>query len=155
MYDLPNSVDYILRVTDQSSLSYIGFSQGTAQGFAALSLRAEVNQKVNLFIALAPVTKPVGLENQGFNSLVKTSPDLIYLLFGRSCLLPSTIYWQNNIKGPEWVKLIDYAIWFIFSWQSKYILSKEIVYKHLYSYSSVKSVVHWFQIISSERFVLL
>ncbi len=61
MYDLPNSVDYILRVTDQSSLSYIGFSQGTAQGFAALSLSAELNQKINLFIALAPVTKPVGM----------------------------------------------------------------------------------------------
>jgi lysosomal acid lipase/cholesteryl ester hydrolase len=46
-----------------SSLTYIGFSQGTAQAFAALSIHPLLNNKVNLFVALAPATSPVGKVN--------------------------------------------------------------------------------------------
>jgi lysosomal acid lipase/cholesteryl ester hydrolase len=41
-------------------LSYIGFSQGTAQAFAALSIHPQLNEKVNVFIALAPAMSPKG-----------------------------------------------------------------------------------------------
>ena len=60
-FDVPDTVDYILQVTGTASLSYIGFSQGTGQCFAALSTNAELNKKITLFVALAPVTKPVGM----------------------------------------------------------------------------------------------
>ena len=50
-----------LKVTSSPSLSYIGFSQGTAQGFSALSMSRKLNKQVNLFIALAPATKPKGI----------------------------------------------------------------------------------------------
>ena len=59
--DLPNVVDYILKTTNSPSLSYIGFSQGSALGFAGLSLNPELAKKINLFIALAPSTKPKGV----------------------------------------------------------------------------------------------
>ena len=58
--DVPNVVDYILKTTNSPSLSYIGFSQGSALGFAGLSLNPELAKKINLFIALAPSTKPKG-----------------------------------------------------------------------------------------------
>ena len=64
--DLPSTVDYILGITHKSSLSYVGFSQGSAQGFAGLCLNRDLNKKINLFIALAPVTKPIGLGKLGF-----------------------------------------------------------------------------------------
>jgi lysosomal acid lipase/cholesteryl ester hydrolase len=59
--DFPDTVDYILKTTEAPSLSYIGFSQGSAQGFAGLSLSPDLQSKVNLFIALAPSTKPKGI----------------------------------------------------------------------------------------------
>jgi lysosomal acid lipase/cholesteryl ester hydrolase len=96
-FDLPDAVDYILKVTGVPSLSYIGFSQGSAQGFAGLSLNSELNKKINLFIALAPATKPKGLENQTIHSFVNASPELIFLLFGRKALLSSCLFWQNVI----------------------------------------------------------
>lgn len=59
--DVPSTVDYILKTTSHASLTYIGFSQGTAQAFAALSFIPDLNKKINLLVALAPVTKPTGL----------------------------------------------------------------------------------------------
>jgi lysosomal acid lipase/cholesteryl ester hydrolase len=57
-YDVPATVDFILNKTGQSSLAYIGYSQGTAQAFAALSLNEELNQKISTMIALAPALSP-------------------------------------------------------------------------------------------------
>ena len=47
-YDLPASIDYILQSTGQTSLGYVGHSQGTTMGFAALSSQPQLAQKVNL-----------------------------------------------------------------------------------------------------------
>jgi lysosomal acid lipase/cholesteryl ester hydrolase len=52
-HDIPDSIEYILKTTHQPSLSYIGFSQGTAQAFATLSIHPDLNDKVDVFIALA------------------------------------------------------------------------------------------------------
>lgn len=43
--DLPASIDYILAATGASSLGYVGHSQGTTIGFAALSSQPELSQK--------------------------------------------------------------------------------------------------------------
>jgi len=57
--DLPSTIDYILKLTKSSSLSYIGYSQGTAIGFAAMA-EGKLKDKINIFIAMAPVMKPRG-----------------------------------------------------------------------------------------------
>lgn len=61
MYDIPDTIEYILETTQAKTLSYIGFSQGTAQAFAALSVHPSLNKKVNLFVALAPAMSPKGI----------------------------------------------------------------------------------------------
>ena len=48
-------------MTKNQKLSYAGFSQGTAQAFAALSTHPGLNAKANVFIALAPAMSPPGL----------------------------------------------------------------------------------------------
>lgn len=45
-YDLPASIDFILAATGASSLGYVGHSQGTTMGFAALSSQPDLAQKV-------------------------------------------------------------------------------------------------------------
>ena len=45
-HDLPASINYILKATGASSLGYVGHSQGTTIGFAALSSQPELSSKV-------------------------------------------------------------------------------------------------------------
>lgn len=57
-YDLPTQIDKVLELTGKSSLSYIGHSQGTSQMFYALAKNeAAFKDKINLFVALAPITR--------------------------------------------------------------------------------------------------
>jgi lysosomal acid lipase/cholesteryl ester hydrolase len=48
--------------------------------------------------------------------------------------------------------LIDVCMWGLFDWNSDFMQHKQILYRHLYSYTSVKCVVHWFQIMKSGVF---
>ncbi|KEF60560.1 lysosomal acid lipase/cholesteryl ester hydrolase [Exophiala aquamarina CBS 119918] len=153
-HDIPDTIDYILNTTSQASLSYIGFSQGTAQAFATLSIHPGLNDKVNLFVALAPAMSPAGLSNGIVDSLVKASPDVLFLAFGRKSILSSATMWQSILYPPIFVRLIDMSLSFLFAWYGRNISvqQKLAAYPHLYSFTSTKSVVHWFQIIRNKSF---
>ena len=71
--DIPDSIEYVLEVTGEKSLSYVGFSQGSAQAFAALSICPALNDKINLFVALAPAIAPPGLSAPIVDGLMKSS----------------------------------------------------------------------------------
>ncbi|KAF2175782.1 alpha/beta-hydrolase [Zopfia rhizophila CBS 207.26] len=153
-HDIPDSIAYILSTTHQPSLSYIGFSQGTAQAFATLSIHPTLNDKVNVFIALAPAMSPKGLMSPIVDSFVKASPDVLFLAFGRRAILASTTMWQSILYAPIFVRLIDMSLKFLFGWTGNNITphQKLASYPHLYSFTSTKSVVHWFQIIRNGVF---
>ena len=54
--DVPTFIDHILETTGLPNLSYIGHSQGTTQFFLGASMNPSYfKEKVNLFVALAPV----------------------------------------------------------------------------------------------------
>ncbi|KAF1960923.1 alpha/beta-hydrolase [Byssothecium circinans] len=153
-HDIPDSIDYILSTTHHQSLSYVGFSQGTAQAFATLSIHPTLNDKIDVFIALAPAMSPPGLTSGIVNSFVKTSPDILFLAFGRRAILASATMWQSILYPPIFVRLIDTSLKFLFGWTGINITSHQKLasYPHLYSYTSTKSVVHWFQIIRNGVF---
>ncbi len=83
--------------------------------FAALSINPALNEKVNLFIAMAPTLKPSGLENKVINALVQASPDVIYLIFGRHILLPSYHFWKKILSSSAFATVIDLSMWFLFN----------------------------------------
>ncbi|SLM34842.1 Partial AB-hydrolase lipase domain [Lasallia pustulata] len=153
-HDIPDSINYILETTSQPSLSYVGFSQGTAQAFATLSIHPTLNDKVDVFIALAPAMSPPGLHNGIVNALTKASPEVIFLAFGRKSMLSSATMWQALLYPPLFVRVIDMSLSFLFNWSSQNIGAhqKLAAYPHLYSFTSTKSVVHWFQIIRNKSF---
>ncbi|KAL2180917.1 Alpha/Beta hydrolase protein, partial [Thermothelomyces heterothallicus CBS 202.75] len=153
-HDIPDSINYILETTGQESLSYIGFSQGTAQAFASLAVHPRLNDQINVFIALAPAMSPAGLSNGVVDALVKASPQVLFLLFGRRSILSSATMWESLLYPPLFAKLIDLGLSFLFNWRTHNIsMSQKLAaYPHLYSFTSTKSVVHWFQIIRTKSF---
>ncbi|KIE01390.1 triacylglycerol lipase, partial [Metarhizium majus ARSEF 297] len=153
-HDIPDTISYILETTEQTSLSYIGFSQGTAQAFATLAIHPLLNHKVNVFIALAPAMAPAGLSNGIVDALVKASPSVLYLMFGRRSILSSATMWETLLYPPIFCHLIDRGLGFLFNWKTKNISASQklAAYPHLYSFTSTKSVVHWFQVIRNKCF---
>lgn len=55
VYDLPASIDYILSITKQRRLHYIGHSMGTTMFYVMASSRPQYNLKIQLMISLSPV----------------------------------------------------------------------------------------------------
>eukprot|EP00903_Cladosiphon_okamuranus_P020555 g18867.t1 len=152
-YDTPAMFDVVLKVSGQPKLCYIGFSQGTAQGFAAFSSNPDLLEKVQLFVALSPAVRANHLSKSLLLSLVQANLRFIYLLFGRRRMLPVALTWQRMMSREFFVATIDAAVSYLFSWKADQVSAerKLEVYPHIYSYSSVKCVVHWFQMMDSGR----
>ncbi|XP_047999471.1 lysosomal acid lipase/cholesteryl ester hydrolase-like [Leguminivora glycinivorella] len=53
-YDLAATIDFVLYQTGEEKILAIGHSQGASQFFALTSTRPEYNEKIKLFLALAP-----------------------------------------------------------------------------------------------------
>lgn len=99
---------------------------------------------------------PAGLSNGIVDSLMKASPSVLYLMFGRRSILSSATMWETILYPPLFSRVIDMGLLFLFNWQTKNISpsQKLAAYPHLYSFTSTKSVVHWFQIIRNASFQL-
>lgn len=153
-FDIPNSIEFVLAHTQVPSLICIGFSQGSAQTFASLSVREDLNDKISLFAAISPALTPKGLHNRIIDTLVKSSPRLMYLFFGNRILLPSATLWQKTLHPTLFNFIIDVANRLLFNWRSLNISPQQKIasYAKLYSTTSVKCVVHWFQILQAQKF---
>jgi lysosomal acid lipase/cholesteryl ester hydrolase len=152
--DVPAMLGHVLKVTQVPKLTYIGFSQGSAQAFGAFSRFPELADRVNLFVALAPASKVLPLQNPLVDVLARTRPDVLFHMFGKKAFIPITLFWRKKLDRDFFVKTIDICTSFLFNWHSKMIdpVEKPLIYSHIYSYGSVKSVVHWFQIMRSRKF---
>ncbi|KAG6894791.1 hypothetical protein C0992_004668 [Termitomyces sp. T32_za158] len=161
--------EYILDITKSAKLSYVGFSQGTVQAFAVLSIHPQLNKKINVFIALVPALSPAGLANNIVDGLMKASclsppstsvcadhtrPTLLFLFSGRKAILSSATMQQSIVYPPLFAKVILLSLTFFFNWRSDNITQdrRTATFAHLYSFASVKSVVHWFQIMRNSAF---
>jgi lysosomal acid lipase/cholesteryl ester hydrolase len=53
--DIASSIDFILQQTGQKAIKLVGLSQGATSAFTLTSTRPEYNDKIKVFVALAPV----------------------------------------------------------------------------------------------------
>lgn len=78
LYDLPAIINRILAETGRKNLTYVGHSQGTAQLFAAMTLRNEYfRERLNGFIAFGPVTTLVNMKSAPAKKLANMYVDKI------------------------------------------------------------------------------
>lgn len=54
-HDLPAFIDYILILTNQEKLFYVGHAQGTTSYFALTSVKTQYNDKIRLSVNLSPI----------------------------------------------------------------------------------------------------
>uniref|UniRef100_A0A3B4BB67 Lipase n=1 Tax=Periophthalmus magnuspinnatus TaxID=409849 RepID=A0A3B4BB67_9GOBI len=91
LQDLPAVINYILNVTQQEQLYYIGHSQGTTIGFMAFSSLPSIAAKVKLFVALAPVATV--MFTQSPMTKLSILPEFVtWEVFGRRAFLPQSHY---------------------------------------------------------------
>lgn len=154
LQDIPQLVQYVLDITEHSRLIYLGFSQGTAEGLAAVALKHGLNNRIAALVCLAPLARPKIIPNQLVQNLIHTSPSLLFLLFGRREFLSVTDFWREVLSPAAYVRLLDFAMWWLLGWRNENIdpSDKTVLYPHLYSYTSTKMIVHWFQVMRRSRF---
>lgn len=160
-FDIPTMINTVLTATGHAKLAFIGFSNGTAQMFAALSNNASSSlvDKVSVFVALAPACRIVDLNPSSvalkwFYPLIGSSQRLFGWLFGHQAFLQVTLTWQRILSPSMFTALILWCLKALFSWDCHSIreptLSK--LFGHIYSTTSTKTVHHWFRMLHSKRF---
>ncbi len=154
-HDLPSFVDHILtHAPRHEKVSLVGFSQGTAEALAALSISSRLEEKIACLVALSATAKPLRLTNSLVRSMIHWTPELVFLLFGRRSMMPIVYFWQSLLAPKALVYTLDKAMGMLFDWDNKNIrqCDKTTLYRHLYSQTSVKTIAHWFQIMRAQRF---
>jgi len=76
-YDLPDSIDYILKVSGQKKLSLVGHSEGTTQTWAALSEMPDLASKLHSVTALGPVASVGHTRNRFIRTLAIYRLDIL------------------------------------------------------------------------------
>lgn len=147
--DVPTMLAYIKQATRIAHVSYIGLSQGTAQAFAAFSWNPELSETVPVFIALAPAVRVKGLTPSILASLITANLEFINVIFGHKSMLGYVTSWQRILTPKFFTQAVVMSMSYLFGWDCSTISAerREQLFQHVYSFSSVKCVSHWFQLI--------
>lgn len=146
--DVKATVDYVCKVTNSEKLYYVGFSQGTAQMFAALSESAELNTKVAYFAALAPAIRPRPFGCYPLRALTRVTPNIMQSLFGRQSFLSITTSVRGVVPSSLFEKLIRSSMSCLFHWNNRSFerSHERALYSHVFGVCSTKVFNHWFQV---------
>eukprot|EP00048_Salpingoeca_helianthica_P022722 m.19949 g.19949 ORF g.19949 m.19949 type:complete len:453 (-) comp7709_c0_seq2:25-1383(-) len=155
LHDLPATINHVLATTGLSRISYVGFSQGTGAAFASFSLLPQLAEKIALFVALAPAAKARGLKQGWLQTFINMAPESLFLIFGTRTALSISLFWRSVLPRRLFANVIDGSCKVLFEWHMRNIGTTErkaLLYPHLFSLTSVKTVAHWLQIAACDRF---
>ncbi|KAL4239771.1 hypothetical protein ACF0H5_000574 [Mactra antiquata] len=155
--DIPNTIDYILKQSGQTKISYVGHSQGTEVLFAALSENEELADKVELFIALAPAVY-MGHLKSPVRLLSGIPSDLAYAVLGRKDFAPETefITWlAADVCGKEIPGILCENVLFILGGYDYKEMNASRIPVYVGQHpagTSVKNILHYAQAVQSDKF---
>uniref|UniRef100_A0A3Q3GX50 Lipase n=1 Tax=Labrus bergylta TaxID=56723 RepID=A0A3Q3GX50_9LABR len=154
--DLPASVDYILKVTGQEQIYYIGHSQGTTIAFMAFSSLPDLASKIKLYFGLAPVAT-VEFTESPMTKLSVLPEFLIWDLFGKQDFMPQShmIEWfAEHVCGKTKLRELCGNIFFIlcgFDEKNLNVTRTPVYTTHCPAGTSVQNMVHWSQAVHGGR----
>ncbi|EGG23596.1 hypothetical protein DFA_05730 [Cavenderia fasciculata] len=151
-YDLPTAMNYVLRVTGNSKISYVGHSQGTTMGFIGFA-NETLASKIDLFVALAPVVRVTHCKSTFLNLLAKYDVADLFVLLGDKSFLIQTPGMQKFLQiictfDPS---ICQNSLALIMGWDTANINSTRLpVYmSHEPGGTSVQNVLHWSQAVKT------
>ncbi|XP_033107826.1 lysosomal acid lipase/cholesteryl ester hydrolase-like [Anneissia japonica] len=158
-YDLPSMVNYVLKVSNQKKLSYVGHSQGTTMGFIAFSNNQQLAEKINLFVALAPVANVTNMESP-IAYLSHFLPEIQFLLdiLGIKEFLPNTelidLIAKDICNKPNEYMFCKNIIFVLCGYDAKNLNQTRlpVYYTHCPAGTSVQDVLHWAQMVRAGNF---
>ncbi|KAI8609384.1 Alpha/Beta hydrolase protein [Chytriomyces sp. MP71] len=153
--DVPHVVDYVLESTGRSSLAFVGFSQGTAAAFSALSLHEELNKKINVFVGLAPCIQPSAPDNRLVAAMIHSfGPSVLFDILGTGQFL-GIAQWGLQYLPPHFRSAtIRRAFQILFDWDIAKLgchNQHAALLSHSFNGLPVKNAVQWFQIIQEQN----
>ncbi|KAG7210308.1 hypothetical protein KM043_011849 [Ampulex compressa] len=161
IYDLPASIDYILKETGRKKIFYAGHSQGTTSFFVMASQLPSYEDKIEAMFALAPVAYCSRMVSPPFQFFARFGNQLekVAELLGTYELKPTT---KGIAKLSELV-CADHAItqplctniFFILGGYNLDQFNKTLmptIAGHVPAGASVKQVLHYSQLVRSGRF---
>lgn len=153
VFDLPSMIDYALNVTGQESLHYMGYSQGATSFYVMSSLKPEYTRKVKMMFALAPVAWMAHVRSP----LVK--------MFSPASNVLGNLLLNSYTSSTDFLSSMFDSFCFLMSSSCKTILSMiigneskhltgmlPVILGHMPTTSSVLQLVHFGQLVKSERF---
>lgn len=162
-YDLPAMIDYILDKTHQTSLHYIGYSQGTTTFYVMCSERPEYNDKIKGMVSMAPVAFLTNQRSPLIKFIVR-----FYILMEWGSVYCNIHQWfpRNRLQAKALGTLIRntpgtltksfYSCWFyLIAGFGSNQLDKSmlpLIFGHFPGGSSAKQIIHFSQIILSDSF---
>ncbi|KAK2505408.1 hypothetical protein MC885_005364 [Smutsia gigantea] len=156
-YDLPSTIDLILKKTGQQKLHYVGHSQGTTIGFIAFSTNPELAKRIKTFYALAPVAT-VKQSKSLLKKLTRVPPFLLRLIFGYKIFYPHSFFDQflaTEVCSREALDRLCKNVLFIFcGFDNKNLNTSrlDVYLSHNPAGTSVQNVLHWTQAARSGKF---
>jgi pimeloyl-ACP methyl ester carboxylesterase len=163
-YDLPSMIYYILNVTQNTQIGYVGHSQGTMIGFAEFGRPGSLlHNNVSFWAALAPVAHVGHIKSPlRYLSTATIQKDLElywHLLFGKNEFLPSDYItkWLGTVACAEVIfdKVVCENVFFILFGPEKKNLNETrmpVYVSHEPDGTSVKNMIHFAQGVQSNTF---
>ncbi|NXD78385.1 LICH hydrolase, partial [Halcyon senegalensis] len=160
MYDLPAMINFILQKTGQKQIYYVGHSQGCTIAFIAFSSMPELAQKIKMFFALAPAVtmKYVRSPVLKISFLMDRQFKLLQFLLGRMDIsLRIKKLWRflpQLCRYPLLHKPCANLLFLMSGYNEKNLnMTRLDVYmSHFPDGTSVKTAIHWMQVIKSGEF---
>lgn len=154
-YDLPANVDFVLKATGYSTLSYVGHSQGTTQAFAGFSENEVLQSKVNFFGALAPVAYVDHEKSALLRIMADLDVQVLFELFGVRDFLPDNSILQK--LAPGLCELIPWGcddfLFLIVGPSNNLNTTRVPVYvSETPAGTSTRNMVHWIQGVKTDAF---
>ncbi|XP_055845213.1 lipase 3-like [Episyrphus balteatus] len=126
--DMPAMIDYVLAMTNQEKLHFVGHSQGTTVFFVLLSELPEYNSKFKTTYMLAPIAFVGNVQSLiGITAatIITQSPILSHFLEGHEfipMIVPVSIFTSELCAVGSWFQWICADVFFIIGgWDSKHL----------------------------------
>ncbi|XP_036121455.1 gastric triacylglycerol lipase-like isoform X1 [Molossus molossus] len=156
-YDIPATLDFILKKTGQEKLHYVGHSQGTTIGFIAFSTNPNLAKRIKAFYALAPVAT-VKYSESPLRKLSIIPSFLFKIIFGDKAFYPHRYFYDvlaTDLCSQDILEaLCSNALFLICGFDHKNLNTSrlDVYLSHNPAGTSVQNMLHWSQAAKSGKF---